>query len=1328
MKVQYCKISDLRSKQYQIATRICQDGSHLWVEKESLFPEGVAHVRGFIERKEILERLYKGRCVVAPCEVDGSVARFQYMEGQPFERKMLSQIAASSSSTAAARVFDEWFDIIRAGEDNRCPFVKTQQFVDWFGDVSGLEGVPSLKVCNFDCSSDNLIVCDEALAIIDYEWVFSFPIPESLIFYRLLKRLYDSHPWIGKTISVPDLLQACHVDTDIGLLEKMVDHFYQAIDLDPQTGISARKMTHKFDEQSSVQSFVRSYRSSIYYDIGGGFSEEHKSELSFNMQESGVRWSILLPQGCKAVRLDPVEGFFCLVKNLLTVCDRGACTVTPLNGRLVEDDIMLFDNTDPQILITPPEGVHKLEVTAAVYPAAEVIWKQLLENMADSQRENECLKRALLETNTKESDYDRLLAEIQAKDSIYDRLLAEKAAIEADNGDLARQTDMLGQQLRLSQKEARIWAAQYSAIANSQFWGITAPLRKTLDAVKRTRMGYLTYRGIQYWRTSGFRAAVSTAFAYLNKKRVARRPVAIVEPVSTFAKLALDFAKGRDTKIYLNNVLKGYDSAKSSKILIISHELNLTGGPIAAMRLVECLKENGYLPVVVSPHDGPLSYELEKRQIPALVSPHLYTSDVVRRFAGLFDVVVANTVVSAPAVTALYGLSLPVLWWIHEAEASYHSSALQAIPQFPSENVHVYAGGGYAKERLLSHRPGWDAKELLYYVPDMPEHAGEYMLPSQAQGKTVFACIGMVEQRKGQDIFVQALESVPEQLMQKGYYVFVGRQQYLPSYQSIMALCGRYPENVQYIEELPVETLLGLYRRIDCLVCCSLDDPMPIVVAEAMAASKLIICSEHTGSATILREDNSGLVYYNDDPRELARCITRVLEHGKEMDNFRIAARSSYETHFSNAVFTKNLLRAIGEIQAPRAKVLPLGKGREFSGMVSVVIPVYNAGPAMETLLKRLLSQKGIPQVEVVVVDSGSTDGTPVLCRKYGARVLEILNSEFSHSYARNLGAKAAQGDILLFMTQDALPRDENWIHDLTAPILSGEASAVSCREKCPEGTDLYYQISSWNHAGYLGIQDGDRCSQNLEPNETMENMRKKASLSDVSTAIDAQVFCNFYYRFNYAEDLDLGMRLLIEGYAVKLMGTLQTIHGHNRPAGYYLKRFFVEAKALASIYPEWRAPRQTQDAAARKVTVGAGLLSYALEKTLAGVTGPCETDTFIATLQENLLLSRENKLTSDYVAREDKLMAWCLQVLEPLSQEARSDEAELFNHVCYYLDHFVWAYLNENEPAMLEQPTQAAVCGCLMKRFCAMSGSTLAGIEPSEPLYETLQVLSKGV
>ncbi len=101
---------------------------------------------------------------------------------------------------------------------------------------------------------------------------------------------------------------------------------------------------------------------------------------------------------------------------------------------------------------------------------------------------------------------------------------------------------------------------------------------------------------------------------------------------------------------------------------------------------------------------------------------------------------------------------------------------------------------------------------------------------------------------------------------------------------------------------------------------------------------------------------------------------------------------------------------------------------------VSVVIPTLNAAPYLAGLLDALFSQLPQAPAEVVLVDSLSTDTTAgIAASDQRVRVVPIAN--FSHGRARNIGAREAQGEIVVLLTQDALPAGSAWLAHLLAPF-----------------------------------------------------------------------------------------------------------------------------------------------------------------------------------------------------------------------------------------------------------------------------------------------------
>ncbi|MBZ0097974.1 MAG: glycosyltransferase [Taibaiella sp.] len=89
---------------------------------------------------------------------------------------------------------------------------------------------------------------------------------------------------------------------------------------------------------------------------------------------------------------------------------------------------------------------------------------------------------------------------------------------------------------------------------------------------------------------------------------------------------------------------------------------------------------------------------------------------------------------------------------------------------------------------------------------------------------------------------------------------------------------------------------------------------------------------------------------------------------------------------------------------------------------VSVVIPVKNGLGTIKRCLDGILAQT-VDVKEIVVVDSGSTDGTIALLKTYDkVELIEIAPADFNHGETRNIGVRNAIGDVVVLTVQDAWP------------------------------------------------------------------------------------------------------------------------------------------------------------------------------------------------------------------------------------------------------------------------------------------------------------------
>jgi len=111
----------------------------------------------------------------------------------------------------------------------------------------------------------------------------------------------------------------------------------------------------------------------------------------------------------------------------------------------------------------------------------------------------------------------------------------------------------------------------------------------------------------------------------------------------------------------------------------------------------------------------------------------------------------------------------------------------------------------------------------------------------------------------------------------------------------------------------------------------------------------------------------------------------------------------------------------------------------------SIVIRAHNEERHIGRLLDGIRRQE-LPKdldVEVIVVDSGSTDSTVSIATMMGARVIKILKDEFTFGRALNRGCQAAQGEILLFASAHVYPFYKDWIEKMMKPFDDPEVGLV---------------------------------------------------------------------------------------------------------------------------------------------------------------------------------------------------------------------------------------------------------------------------------------------
>jgi rhamnosyltransferase len=220
--------------------------------------------------------------------------------------------------------------------------------------------------------------------------------------------------------------------------------------------------------------------------------------------------------------------------------------------------------------------------------------------------------------------------------------------------------------------------------------------------------------------------------------------------------------------------------------------------------------------------------------------------------------------------------------------------------------------------------------------------------------------------------------------------------------------------------------------------------------------------------------------------------------------------------------------------------------------VISVVIPVKNGGADLVRCLDAIERQVVDAKVEVVVVDSGSTDTSAEVARARGARVHEIPPAQFGHGRTRNLGAELAQGEVLVFTSQDAYAADETWLTTLVRSLAGSERVAGAYGRQLPHDDarppERFFLDFLYGPDERVQRLDGDG-----EPDF------EQTLFSNVNSAIPRAVWREFPFADDLimSEDQEWSRRVLRAGYQLVYEPEATVHHSHRYSIAEAFQRFF---------------------------------------------------------------------------------------------------------------------------------------------------------------------------
>ncbi len=208
----------------------------------------------------------------------------------------------------------------------------------------------------------------------------------------------------------------------------------------------------------------------------------------------------------------------------------------------------------------------------------------------------------------------------------------------------------------------------------------------------------------------------------------------------------------------------------------------------------------------------------------------------------------------------------------------------------------------------------------------------------------------------------------------------------------------------------------------------------------------------------------------------------------------------------------------------------------------SVVIRAKNEARWIGEALDAVFAQRFSGYFEVILVDSGSTDGTLEIVRRHSVHLIEIAPETFTYGRALNGGIAAARGDCIASISAHSTPTNEDWLERLLEPFADPLVAGVYGRQR-PRENATWLELLGMRLSG---VTDEQPRRHTRNPMFSNANGAFRRSLC-LMTPFDEEV--------GGAEDLAWARSMLRLGYVVAYQPSAAVLHSHGEPLLKHLRR-----------------------------------------------------------------------------------------------------------------------------------------------------------------------------
>lgn len=196
--------------------------------------------------------------------------------------------------------------------------------------------------------------------------------------------------------------------------------------------------------------------------------------------------------------------------------------------------------------------------------------------------------------------------------------------------------------------------------------------------------------------------------------------------------------------------------------------------------------------------------------------------------------------------------------------------------------------------------------DILTYGFDDVAYSDIGELDVRSHSKRVFAIIGAMEERKGQDIFLDAIKNMSPDLRQQCEFWFIGPTQ--SAFGDFIKYSAQFIREIKIFDELDRQAMKKMYSSIDVLVCPSREESMSIVSIEAMMFSKPCIVTSSTGISRFIQNGIDGFIVPSENVDELLKKMEFFLKNPDQICEMGKLSRKIFENNFLINCLAENFI------------------------------------------------------------------------------------------------------------------------------------------------------------------------------------------------------------------------------------------------------------------------------------------------------------------------------------------------------------------------------------------------------------------------------------